>query len=143
MNKLIFISNSLVDIENIKEFAKKNNYLLEHYSKEEWNNNKHSFQKVRVKSKPANETKKYPFSIVPSLSTTDNTPQTMNEIKVEAIRHALLRSRGNASKAAEILKIGRATLYRKIKELELNLESMRQDLDEKEYTESTLVKKTA
>ena len=140
MNKLIFISNSLVDIEEVKEFAKNKNYLIEHYSKEEWSTSKYS-QRSNVKPNLSNDTQKYPLSIVPSLNPINNTPQTMNEIKVEAIRHALLRSRGNASKAADILKIGRATLYRKIKELGLNLESMRQNLDETDSQD--LIKKTA
>lgn len=140
MNKLIFISNSLVDIEDVKEFAKNKNYLLEHYSKEEWSASKYS-QRSSAKPKLSNDTQKHPLSIVPSLNPISSTPQTMNEIKVEAIRHALLKSRGNASKAADILKIGRATLYRKIKELELNLESMRQNLDEKGSQD--LIKKTA
>lgn len=140
MNKLIFISNSLVDIEDVKEFAKNKNYLIEHYSKEEWSTSKYS-QRSNAKSNLSNDTQKHPLSIVPSLNPINNTPQTMNEIKVEAIRHALLRSRGNASKAADILKIGRATLYRKIKELGLNLESMRQNLEETDSQD--LIKKTA
>ena len=138
MNKLIFISNSLVDIEDVKGFAKNKNYLLEHYSKEEWSASKYS---QRSKPKLSNDTQRHSLSIIPSLNPVNNTPQTMNEIKVEAIRHALLRSRGNASKAADILKIGRATLYRKIKELGLNLESMRQNLDETDSQD--LIKKTA
>ena len=129
-----------MDIEEVKEFAKNKNYLIEHYSKEEWSTSKYS-QRSNVKSNLSNDTQKYPLSIVPSLNPINNTPQTMNEIKVEAIRHALLRSRGNASKAADILKIGRATLYRKIKELGLNLESMRQNLDETDSQD--LIKKTA
>ena len=32
MNKIIFISNSLADMKNVKEFAKKNRYQQEYYS---------------------------------------------------------------------------------------------------------------
>ena len=138
MNKLIFISSSLADIEKVKEFAKNNDYSLEHYSKEEWtDNNENQFKTV---SKHNNDgTENHNFSIV-QLPNAGNSLQTMNEIKVEAIRMALLRARGNASKAAEMLQIGRATLYRKIKEFGVNLESMRKDMDEKEY--EPVLKKT-
>lgn len=139
MNKLIFISNSLADIEKIKEFAKNNGYPLKHYSKEEWENNSEYYSEETLKNNNAN-TVKNNLSIV-QLPNVNYPLQTMNEIKVEAIRTALLKSRGNASKAAEMLKIGRATLYRKIKEFGVNLESMRKDMDENEYKQT--FKKTA
>lgn len=139
MNKLIFISSSLADIEKIKEFAKNNNYFLEHYSKEEWKNNSENQYEKGFKNTSAG-LNNHNFSIVP-LPNMNHSLQTMNEIKVEAIRVALLKARGNASKAAEMLQIGRATLYRKIKEFGVNLESMRKNIEEKEYEPA--LKKTA
>ena len=139
MNKLIFISSSLADIEKIKEFAKNNNYSLEHYSKEEWKNNSENQYEKGLKNTDAG-LNNHNFSIVP-IPSMNHSLQTMNEIKVEAIRMALLKARGNASKAAEMLQIGRATLYRKIKEFGVNLESMRKNIDEKEYEPA--LKKTA
>ena len=131
MNKLIFISNSLADIEKVTEFAKNSNYLLEYYSQEGWKNNTKKSYNINTVNAP--------LSIVAS-PIMDN-HQTMDEIKIEAIRNALLKSRGNASKAAEMLQIGRATLYRKIKDLGLSLESIRQYLNEQEYEPE--IKKTA
>ncbi len=131
MNKLILISNSFVDIEKVKAFSKKNGYLLEHYSKEEWKNSNKKDKNLPCKL-PINNTASHNLSIVPLPVTTINSLKTMNEIKVEAIKGALLMAKGNASKAAEMLKIGRATLYRKIKELELNLDSVRKQLNEEE-----------
>ena len=139
MSKLIFISNSLADIEKVKEFTKNNDYLLEHYSKEEWKSNIKYSTGNSPKSNNINTTNNN-LSIV-HLPNIGHPLQTMNEIKVEAIRNALLKARGNASKAAEMLQIGRATLYRKIKEFEVNLESMRKDMDENEYKHT--LKKTA
>jgi DNA-binding NtrC family response regulator len=141
MNKLIFISSSLADIEKVKEFAKNNDYSLEHYSKEEWKkDSENQFENVSNYNNVAAGTENNHFSIV-QLPNSNHSLQTMNEIKVEAIRMALLRAKGNASKAAEMLQIGRATLYRKIKEFGVDLESMRKDIGEKEY--EPVLKKTA
>ncbi len=138
MNKIIFVSNSLVDIQKVKEFAKNSKYSMEHYSKEEW---KGKNTKKKFLKNPNNSIDNPNLSIVQLPSASNPLLQTMDEIKVEAIKKALLQSRGNASKAAEILKIGRATLYRKIKELEVNLESIRQSSDGDEHT--AVLKKTA
>ncbi len=123
MSKIIFISNSLADMEKVKEFAKKSAYTLEHYSKEEW-------KAGNKRSRRATNQKKPHLSIVPFPTKAGR--QTMNEIKVEAIKTALLRAKGNASKAADMLQIGRATLYRKIKYLKFNLESVRNRINEEE-----------
>ena len=133
MNKIIFVSNSLADIQKVKEFAKNGKYSMEHYSKEEWKN-KNTRKKV-LSNNQNNNTENSNLSIL-QLPSSSGHPllKTMDEIKVEAIKKALLQSRGNASKAAEILKIGRATLYRKIKELGVNLDSIRQSSEEEEYT---------
>ena len=143
MNKLIFISSSLADIERIKDFAKNSGYPLEYYSKEEWKNNNNLKQTPKNNKSTYTEntdTASHNLSILPFPSAVHSL-QTMDEIKVEAIKTALLRSRGNASKAAEMLKIGRATLYRKIKDLQLNLESIRKQLNEEE--QDSALKKTA
>jgi DNA-binding NtrC family response regulator len=45
---------------------------------------------------------------------------TMQDMEREAIRAALLRARGNRRRAAEMLEIGERTLYRKLKEFQLD-----------------------
>ena len=125
MNKLIFISNSLADIENTKLFAKKNSYSLEHYSKEEWKSKK------RVKTGRA--TKARHLSIVPDPVQNPLFSPTIGEIKEKAINKALLMSRGNVRQAAEMLGLGRATMYRKVQEMDIDLESIRAEVEETEY----------
>jgi len=125
MSTLIFISDSITDIEQVQQFATDNSYALEYYSKEEWGKFIKKQQSKRAVSNIPT------LSIVESSDTTTVNNnllilKTMNDIKVEAIKSTLLRARGNASKAAEILKIGRATLYRKIKELNIDLDSIRE-----------------
>jgi len=49
-----------------------------------------------------------------------NAPGTMAEIEKEAIRRALAFTRGHRERAARLLGIGRATIFRKIREYELD-----------------------
>jgi DNA-binding NtrC family response regulator len=53
---------------------------------------------------------------------TQSKPQvrTMNEVEVEAIENAIAVYKGNLTEAAKGLRIGRATLYRKLKEYDIN-----------------------
>jgi DNA-binding NtrC family response regulator len=43
----------------------------------------------------------------------------LHELEKRAIRHALLHTRGDRTTAAQMLGIGRTTLYRKLKEYQL------------------------
>jgi len=141
MNKLIFISNSLADLENVKHFARKNSYSLAYYSKEEWKNRNRKFEKKNALENNSLNAVSYNLSVV-QLPNTNHSLQTLDEIKGGAIKTALLQAKGNASKAAEILQIGRATLYRKIKKLDINLEYIRKDLNEQGQQDLSF-KKTA
>jgi len=44
-----------------------------------------------------------------------SSPLTMDQVEADAIRHALVSCGGNVTRAAEMLQVGRATLYRKFK----------------------------
>ena len=143
MNKIIFISNSLADIQKVKDFAKNSKYSMEHYSKEEWKNKSVKKTFSNKSTRNINSINSSNLSVIELPSSGNSLLQTMDEIKVEAIKKALLQSRGNASKAAEALKIGRATLYRKIKELGVDLKSIRQSSEEDKYAAPTTFQKTA
>ncbi len=45
---------------------------------------------------------------------------TMNELEAKAIENAILQFRGNLTEAAKALGIGRATLYRKVKQYQID-----------------------
>lgn len=45
---------------------------------------------------------------------------TMNELESKAIENAIVQFRGNLTEAAKALGIGRATLYRKVKQYEID-----------------------
>ena len=126
MNKLIFISNSLADIEQIKVFAKKHKYQVEHYSKEEWRG------KMRRPKKSKSRRIRH-LSVVPERFTRPPlSSPTMNEVKEKAINDTLIRNRGKVYVAAKALGISRATLYRKVQELGIDLESIRFLAEEEE-----------
>ena len=129
-SKMIFISGSLADVSAVKEFAKKQGYPLEHFPPEEWNER-------HLKPKPAPDS-----NVVPLFSKKKQSAfETMDDLKAVAIEKALIISRGNASKAAGLLKIGRATLYRKIRELNFDLNSLRHVPEEDQSLK--LLKKSA
>ncbi len=52
---------------------------------------------------------------------------SMAEVEAAAIQRALRMTNGNVSLAARLLKIGRATLYRRITELSLDVATLRTD----------------
>ena len=134
MSKLIFISNNSAEIAKVREFAKKSGYSLDYYSHAVWKTkNQRQTATTGRKGKNTNRATNNPgLSIVKLPSTKTHSMQTMSEIKVEAIKNALLMGRGSPVKAAHILQIGRATLYRKIKDLNINLNTIRDQLNEKQ-----------
>ena len=145
MNQIIFISNSLADISKAKEFSKKRSYSFQHYSLEEWrkktgkhkkySSKRESFKTTRAEQPPPS------LSIVPFPANKSflKVP-TMHETKITATKNALLRARGNATHAAQLLNIGRATLYRQIREWGIDLESIRYEVEEKAQKKQYLQK---
>ena len=53
--------------------------------------------------------------------------KSLGEVQTEAIRQALSAAKGNISKASKILNIGRATIYRKIKQYNIDILDSRED----------------
>ncbi len=50
----------------------------------------------------------------------DGKVATMNELEAKAIENAIVQYRGNLTEAAKALGIGRATLYRKVKQYQID-----------------------
>lgn len=62
-----------------------------------------------------------PFpGVVQSNTSQDGKVSTMNELESQAIENAILQFRGNLTEAAKALGIGRATLYRKVKQYQID-----------------------
>lgn len=56
----------------------------------------------------------------PSASMNSTQVSTMNELESKAIENAIAQFRGNLTEAAKALGIGRATLYRKVKQYQID-----------------------
>ena len=122
--KLIGIGNNLSDIRKLREFAKKHNYPLQCYSTESW-------QEKNV----------FSDSALTHPAIFRNIFQSMDEIKIRAIQNALLIARGNATRAAKILKMSRASVYRMSQQYGIKINSMR--YDEEQGGVATSLKKSA
>lgn len=67
-----------------------------------------------------------PFpGVTPSNSNDSGKVATMEELESKAIENAILQFRGNLTEAAKALGIGRATLYRKVKQYQIDPSSAR------------------
>ena len=132
--KLICISNDLSDIRTVKEFAKNNECQLQFYSVEGW-------ERQQSHSHIDNDSNQNVYLSQSKFK--NNIFQSMDEIKIRAIQDALLLSRGNASKAAKMLKIGRATLYRISKQFGIDMVSMRYGGEQKPDMTVKQIKKSA
>ncbi len=123
MSKIIFVGDSQIDIEFVKTFAQNNKYEVEYYSNEEWDKQIHN--KILPQSNDHRNELQTTDNMIHFSSVKNTVFNSMEDMKIDAIKKALIISNGNASKAAGMLKIGRATLYRKIKQLDFDLEALR------------------
>lgn len=113
---IILVSDHNAEIQAVGAFCKKNNYTFSVYTVEEWNsradeaflhhNEENSLQVLRL-----------PSGHRPIFS--------LEEIESYIIEKVLSLCGGNTSKAARLLRIGRATLYRKIEKLGIELKNIR------------------
>ena len=67
---------------------------------------------------------------------------TIDEMKEKAIQNALIMSRGNVLKAAKNLGLSRATLYRKVQAIDIDLEDIR-SLSEETESKPVALKKAS
>ncbi len=129
--KLICIGNNLLDTRKIKEFATKNKYTLQVYSEESWKKRQKKNHKLSTNGHQNKSSSSAPAS-VPAWRGYNNIFQSMDDVKIQTIQSRLIMCQGNVTKASQILHIGRATLYRIIKQFDIDLSSIRYHLCEEE-----------
>ena len=112
MNKLVVIGSNPQVLKEIQDWAEKKQYKMEIYSDKEWN-------KVEKKIIPIR-----PY-LLPAGVNPSSRAVSLSDIESQAISAVLESTNGNISKVSQILKVGRATLYRKIKEHDINLDKLR------------------
>ena len=125
--KLICVSNSPIHISRMKKMAEQSNYDFGSYSEEEWATIEEIEQHIPDEGISTNVTS-LPLGVRPLFS--------LDEMEAKIIRRTIYKVNGNAAQAARALKIGRATLYRKLDKYGFSLKQVRQA--QTEYKEKIL-----
>ena len=116
--KVIIVSEDYQSIELAKAFTSSHNMELEVYTPGQWS------EKM---SGPAveglvtgSQTIEGGAKIIPFPGANQSRVFTINEMESETIKNAIYEYKGNLTEAAKALGIGRATLYRKVKQYNLD-----------------------
>ena len=115
--KMILITDNPAHIIKGKAIAKKNRYLFQSYSQKKW-------EMMEELENQVDEDREITAKIIP-LPTGHTPMSSLKKMESDAIEKVLVSCNGNASKAARILKVGRATLYRKMERLGLDIDGYR------------------
>lgn len=125
------ISDEMTGIEEVKSFASSHGFTCFGYSPGQWREGLESptFRNQMMTGVPSlasgfnpiEKSNVLPFPGVSSSSNMDSGKvPTMEELESKAIENAILQFRGNLTEAAKALGIGRATLYRKVKQYQID-----------------------
>ena len=115
--KMILITDSSAHILKGKAIAKKNGYSFKSYSTKKW-------EMIEELESQVDEDREITAKIIPL--PTGHTPlSSLKKMESDTIEKVLISCNGNASKASRILKVGRATLYRKMDRLGLDIDGFR------------------
>ncbi len=125
-SKLYLISDSFSVDEKTKIWAEEMNIDLKIFSIEEWNKKlSNPFEVSHLKLDDEKENVVLPFTRNYRKFNKNRNVLPMNEVEAQAIRNAILEYKGNLTEAAKVLGIGRATLYRKIKQYNIDPDQVR------------------
>lgn len=134
-SQIILISDKVSEVQKVESFSRKNRCLFSVYTPEEWSSRSDEAflfhnEEFSQKALPL------PSGYRPIFS--------LDEIEAYIIEKVLGICSGNTSKAARLLRIGRATLYRKIEKLGIELKYLRalKSTDEKDKKTPVYLKKT-
>lgn len=115
--KLIIVSENDLLIKKARQFADKHQLKLLTFSEEEWVTIEEIDQYIEEE-----ELSKQ----VLNLPTGNETVSALDMLEAETIKKAIKDSNGNMMEASRVLKIARATLYRKIERYGLKLKQQRE-----------------
>ncbi len=115
--KIAFIGKNKILNKKVRKFAKDNNLRYFHYSEEEWVTLEEIDQYIQ-EEELSKQIVDLPFG--------KRTVSSLSEMEAKTIKKVVESSGGNMKKAARVLKIARATLYRKIEKYGLNLKKRKE-----------------
>ncbi len=118
---LILVSDDHGVIESAKSFACNHNLEIETYSMDQWKSNKSPQLSVPFNegSEGGSSQESEGGTVLP-FRAGRNKVCTINELESVAIRNAIFAFNGNLTEASKALGIGRATLYRKVKQYNID-----------------------
>lgn len=128
---LIMVSDSTEQIENTKRLNQTStDVTFQVYSPNQWREGLENpfFRQQLMNGVPALVSGLSPVRhgeegqviAFPTPTTHDSQVQKMDDIEAKAIENAILQYKGNLTEAAKALGIGRATLYRKVKQYHID-----------------------
>ncbi len=118
MSKIIVISSDPDLISEAKHLASEKSCSIECYTEQNWKHKSRPFEKNNVINIRRD-------AELPSGKTNLKTLKPLGEVQMDTIRQALYSMNGNVSRVSKALNIGRATLYRKIKDHDVDLSDIR------------------
>ena len=131
--KMIIVSEDNDFIVSAKAFCENKGGTVQVYSPSEWERHSQTSgmagrlaggsQPLMAGSSPVNEGAKilqFPHGGAMGTKDSGTRVHTINELESEAIRNAIMSFNGNLTEAAKALGIGRATLYRKVKQYNID-----------------------
>ena len=129
-SRIILISSDFNKVNDLRNFADSKEYKLTHYTEQEWVSQKRSSKETLPILEQVDNVVPFRKEWLPSGKKPFNKKmRSLNDIQSDMIREALAVTKGNVSRVSKILRIGRATLYRKIKEYDIDLSNTRHSID--------------
>ena len=134
---MIVVSDNQETIENAKKYWETHDVTVQAYSSSQWRDGLDNafFRQQLVAgvpslssgSSPINYQAGTPTNVIqfPTPTATSAGVQKMEELEAHAIENAISQYKGNLTEAAKALGIGRATLYRKVKQYQIDPSSAR------------------
>ena len=131
-SRIILISSDFNKVNDLRNFADSNKYKLTHYTEQEWvSQNGNSKEALPIEK--ADNVIPFRKEWLPRGGKPFNKKvKSLNDIQSDMIREALVSMKGNVSRVSKVLRIGRATLYRKIKEYDIDLNNTRNPMKKKQ-----------
>ena len=126
---LIMVSDNHEQIETAKKYWENQDVSFQVYSPTQWREGMDNafFRQQLLQGVPAlvgglnSFTPDYTGNVVPFPTPAgENRVQKMEELEAKAIEEAIYQFKGNLTEAAKALGIGRATLYRKVKQYHID-----------------------
>jgi DNA-binding NtrC family response regulator len=118
---MILVGDDRDSCEKLKSYGQGMGCVVETYTSAEWQaKSSKEVPSLVVGSQPVHEGAKILQFPQPNNSHDDKKVRTINELESLAIENAIHEFGGNLTEAAKALGIGRATLYRKVKQYNID-----------------------